>query len=69
METPPITYQGRIRAICTPRRAHLTDPADDPLAGDGPFVLAMRLYASAILNATLPGPYRDDDARAFARAR
>ncbi len=32
------------------------------------FVFAMCLYAGAILNGRLPGPYRDADARAYARA-
>jgi hypothetical protein len=32
------------------------------------FVLAMCLYAGEILNHRLRGPYRDADARAFARA-
>ena len=68
MGTLLITYHHRIRAICTPRRVYLTDPPDtDP--GDGPFVLAMCLYAGAVLNGHAPGPYRECDARAWARAK
>src|SRR4051812_761960 len=67
MPTQPITYQGRIRAICTPRRVFLTAPPETAL-DDGPFVLAMCLYAGAVLNGHVPAPYREIDARAFARA-
>jgi hypothetical protein len=64
-----ITYDGRTSAACTPRRVYL---ADDPHAANADpslrFVLAMCLYAGEILNHRLRGPYRDADARAFARA-
>ncbi len=62
-----ITYQRRPRAFCTRRRVFLID---DPHSGapDLPFVLAMCVYAGAVLNRRLPGPYRETDARAFARA-
>lgn len=66
MGTLLITYQGRIRAVCSPLRAHLTDPPGTD-AGDEPFVLAMCLYAGAILNHAVPGPYRETRARAYAR--
>jgi hypothetical protein len=71
MSTLLITYHGRIRAVCTPRRVFFTD-APDPESGqpggDAPFVLAMCAYAGAVLNGAAPGPYRERDARAFARA-
>ena len=60
-----ITYDGRIRALCTPRRVYL---AEDPEAADADpstrFVLAMCLYAGEVLNGQRPGPYREDRARA-----
>lgn len=66
MSIQPVSYQGRIRAFCTARRVYLVDA---PVHGNHtPFVLAMCLYAGAILNGQLPGPYRERDARAFARA-
>jgi hypothetical protein len=71
MTTLLITYHGRIRAVCTPRRVLFTDAPDresGPLGGDAPFVLAMCAYAGAVLNGAAPGPYRERDARAFARA-
>jgi hypothetical protein len=61
-----ITYEGRPRAFCTARRVFMTD--DDPIdCDDGRFVLAMCIYAGAVLNGELPGPYRESAARAFAR--
>jgi hypothetical protein len=48
---------------------HLTDDPhvrrDAGLAA--PFIIAMCLYAGGILSGELPGPYRDEDASAFAR--
>lgn len=62
-----VTYRRQPRAFCTRRRVFLIE---DPHSGppDLPFVLAMCVYAGAILNRRLPGPYRETDARAFARA-
>jgi hypothetical protein len=70
MSTELITYDGRVVAVCTPRRAFLTDaPNPPPRSQPGTrFVLAMCLYAGEILNARISSPYRARDARAFARA-
>jgi|tagenome__1003787_1003787.scaffolds.fasta_scaffold20927301_5 hypothetical protein len=54
MATQLITYQGRIRAIGTRGPVFLTDAPETALDGDGPFVLAMCLYAGAVLNGHLP---------------
>ena len=60
-----ISYGDRIVAVCTARRAFLTEAhGTDPSPR---FVLAMCLYAGQILNGHWPGPYRERDARAFAR--
>src|SRR4051812_31152379 len=69
MDIQPITYRGRTVAACTPRRVFLCDDLEargphDPLTR---FVAHMCLYAAQTLNAQLPGPSRDDDARAYAR--
>src|SRR3954451_15023353 len=66
--TQLITFQGRIPAIGTRGRVFLTDAPETALDGDGPFVLAMCLYAGAMLNGHVRAPYRETDARAFARA-
>src|SRR4051794_31153391 len=68
MPTQLITYEGQIRALCTPRRVFLAQVPESALNSDGPFVLAMCLYAGDILNHLHPGPYREADARAYARA-
>jgi hypothetical protein len=63
-----VTYNGQIIGVCTARRMHLTyiPPAD---AAETParLFIAMCLYAGGILNGDRPGPYRDDDARSWAR--
>ena len=64
MGTQLITLNDTPRAICTTRRVFVFDHA----APDTRFVLAMCLYAGAILNGQIPGPYRDTRARAYARA-
>jgi len=64
MSTQLITLHGHVRAICTARRVFLVDPA----APDTRFVLAMGVYATAILDGQLPGPYHQARARAYARA-
>jgi len=63
MSTQLITLHGRPRAICTRRRLYLIDDT----APDTPFVLAMGMYAGAVLNGHLPGPYHQAKARAYAR--
>lgn len=69
MEIQPIRYRGRTAAVCTPTRLFLGDELaarglTDPVTR---FVCAMCLYAGDVLNGELPGPYRDRDARDFAR--
>lgn len=64
MSTQLITLHGHVRAICTARRVFLVDET----APDTPFVLAMSVYATAILDGQLPGPYQQARARAYARA-
>jgi hypothetical protein len=64
MRTQLIVLDGHIRALCSPHRALLVDDT----APDTRFVLAMCLYAGAVLNHRLPGPYRESDAKAFAAA-
>jgi hypothetical protein len=69
MEIQPITYRGRTVAACTPQRVFFSDDLEareehDPLKR---FVCEMCLYAGEVLNGHAPGPYRDADARAYAR--
>jgi len=61
-----VTYQREPRAFCTRRRVFLVDDLDSGRP-DLPFVLTMCVYAGAVLNQRLPGPYDEWDARAFAR--
>jgi len=62
-----VTYRQQPRAFCTRRRVFMVDDLDSG-AADLPFVLAMCVYAGAVLNGRVSGPYRESDARAFARA-
>ncbi len=69
MTIQPITYRGRTVAAATRRRFFLADeleqgPVTDP---DRTFVIFMCAYAADVLAGVLPGPYRDDDARRYAR--
>jgi hypothetical protein len=64
-----ITYCGRTVAACTRRRFFLSDDIadrdpNDPLLS---FVIGMCLYAHLVAAGDAPGPYTDDDARAYAR--
>jgi hypothetical protein len=64
-----ITYSGRTVAACTRRRFFLSDDIadrdpDDPLVR---FVIGMCLYARLVAVGDVPVPYRDEDARAYAR--
>lgn len=66
----PITYRGRVAACATSTRIFLSDelqrrPARDP---ELTFVLLMCCYARDVMSGELPGRYRDDHARAYARA-
>lgn len=70
MTLQPIVYHGRTLAAATPQRFFLADelngrPHDDP---ERRFVIYMCDYAGCVLRGTLPGPYRDIDARRYARA-
>jgi N-terminal domain of anti-restriction factor ArdC len=65
-----ISYRGRLVAACTKRRFFLAEhlehrPPDDP---ERTFVVLMCAYAGEILRGELPGPYRGEDARRYARA-
>jgi hypothetical protein len=65
-----VTYRGRLVAACTRRRFFLADhlerrPPDD---SERTFVILMCAYAGQVLCGELPCPYRDDDARRYARA-
>jgi hypothetical protein len=69
MEIQPITYRGRAVAACTASRVFFSDDLearswDDPLRC---FVEEMCQYAGEVLVGLAPGPYRDEDARAYAR--
>jgi hypothetical protein len=66
----PITYGGRLVAVCTRSRFYLAEelelrPAIDP---ERTFVVFMCAYACAVLRGELPGPFCHDAARYFARA-
>jgi hypothetical protein len=66
----PITHGGRVVACATANRIFLAAELERRLPGDPQlsFVLLMCCYAQDILTGALAGPYRDDDARAYARA-
>ena len=69
MDIQAITYRGRTVAACTRRRFFLSDDIadrdpNDPLVS---FVIGMCLYARLVAAGDMPGPYTDDDARAYAR--
>jgi hypothetical protein len=70
MRLQAITYRGRLVAACTRRQFFLAGvlerrSPDDP---ERTFVVLMCAYAGDVLRGELPGPYRDDDARRYARA-
>lgn len=70
MTVQAITYRGRTVTACTPRRFFLGDELerrapDDP---ERTFVAFMCAFAHDVAHGVLPGPYRDEDARRFARA-
>jgi hypothetical protein len=70
MDIQPITYRGRTVAACTPKRVFFSDELDarGPEDPHKRFVCAMCLYAGDVFAGAVPGPYRDDDARIYARA-
>jgi hypothetical protein len=66
----PITYGGRLVAVCTRSRFYLVEeleirPTTDP---ERTFVVFMCAYACAALRGELPGPFCQDAARYCARA-
>jgi hypothetical protein len=70
MSPQPITYRGRTVAAAARERFVLSDELearapDDP---ERTFVLFMCAYAGDVARGALPGPYRDEDARRYARA-
>jgi hypothetical protein len=70
MRLQAITYCGRLVAACTRRRFFLADHLERraPCDPERTFVVLMCAYAGNVLRGELPGPYRDDDARRYARA-
>jgi hypothetical protein len=66
----PIIHRGRLVACATATRVFLAAELERRLSGNPElrFVLLMCCYARDILTGALSGPYRDDDAGAFARA-
>ncbi len=66
----PVTYQGRLAAVCTRHRVYFADwieilELDHPVRR---FVSAMCLYAGEVLNGPA-APYTDTTARRRARDR
>jgi hypothetical protein len=66
----PITYEGRLVAVCTRSRFYLVEelelrPTTDP---ERTFVVFMCAYACAVLRDELPGPFSHQAARYYARA-
>ena len=70
MDLQTIRYRGRAVAACTRERFMLAEELEVRPAGDPEltFVLFMCLYFRDVATGQLPGPYRDADARRFARA-
>lgn len=69
MQLQPVTYRGRTVAVATARRYFLSGelacrPVTDP---ERTFVVFMAAYARDVAAGLLSGPYRDEDARLFAR--
>jgi hypothetical protein len=70
MRLQAITYRCRLVAVCSRRRFFLAEhlehrPPEDP---ERTFAVLMCAYAGQVLLGELPGPYRDDHARRYARA-
>src|SRR5947208_105751 len=70
MYLQPITYQGHTVAAASRERYFLCDELDQRPGGDPElaFVTTLCHYAGLIAAGFLPGPYTDDDARAWACA-
>lgn len=71
MKLQPVTYRGRLAAVCSPHRVYFAEwieilELDHPVRR---FVGAMCLYAGEVLNGSAAASYSDDDARRRARAR
>ena len=68
IELQPITYRGRLVAVATSTRFFLSDELEDRTDQDDlGMVVFMCAYAIDIATGQLPGPYRDKDARRYAR--
>jgi hypothetical protein len=65
----PITHRGRLAAVASRDRFFLCGELEQRPPGDAEacFVAFMCVYARDIACGELPGPYRDEDARRFAR--
>ena len=64
-EIQPIIHRGRVGAIVVAGQAIILDA----LAGrERAIVKAMCLYALEVADGTVPGPYSDQEALAYARA-
>ena len=67
-----ITYQGELAAVAGARHVYIADPTLRATPDSDPhrqFVLAMGLFAVEVEQGRQRGPYTDDRAEAFARAR
>ena len=69
MDIQAISYRGRTVAACTRRRFFLSDDIADRDPNDPVVnvVIGMCLYAHLVATGDAPGPYNDDNARAYAR--
>ena len=68
IELQPVIYRGRLLAVATPTRFFLADELER--RGDHAdvrMVVFMCAYAIDVATGQLPGPYRDQDARRYAR--
>lgn len=70
MPIQPVIYRGRVVAACTAERFLLCDELErcGPEDPERTFVIWMCVYAGDVARGVLPGPYRDLDARRYARA-
>ncbi len=68
IQLQPITYRGRLVAVATSTRFFLSDELEDRTdQADLGMVVFMCMYAIDVASGQLRGPYRDKDARRYAR--
>jgi hypothetical protein len=67
MYLQPIIYRGRLVAAATACRFFLSEEPEHGDPAELPFVTFMCAYARDVLTGQLPGPYREQDARRYAR--